>query len=687
MAGRGRVRATHQEVRRRGAWRWVAGLAILAIVSSFVFVFGGQPVEAAPGQRVDLRVLVVSDGQPMVEGIVAELDAEGVPYTKVLLSDPERPIIDAAFLSDTVASGPRAKFQSVVLPNENPFGPGSPEMAALIAFETTFDIRQVDAFVYTNPALGLEVPTYAGPLDGLIARVTASGKAGPFSYLSGSVPIDDNSATVPESYGYLARPLPSTAASSFVPLIDLPIPGSGARAPIVGVYKSGGREQLLITMANNYFQAQFQVMAHGIITWMTRGVHLGYDRNYFTVHVDDIFDTNTRWSVENHCTPTNDCPVGIDTPGIRMTAADVATLVNYQQASGIKIDMVFNGYGHEEWQLFNPSATDPLLTAFQANAGAFRWINHTYSHLFLGCVQDYTVVPWQCVTSDGQIEYLDQATVMGEITQNLSWAAANGIPVSNPHELVTGEHSGLFILPQQPLDSPNFAPALTATGITTIASDSSRDPVSRQVGTAMTVPRPPMSVFYNVATRLEEVTEYNWIYTSVANGGSGICEQHPDTVTCIAPLDPATGFTDYIVPTEATIDLRHILSNNPAPHFVHGSNFSEDRLAYPMLNEILRRYRSSYNSSAPLVQPTFTEDSAILQRQATWKSANNSVTAFTLNGVVTVSSSGGSNEVPITVPDGTHVGSSGGDVFGAGYAGERSSWSTVGGSGLSLVLP
>jgi hypothetical protein len=251
---------------------------------------------------------------------------------------------------------------------------------------------------------------------------------------------------------------------------------------------------------------------------------------------------------------------------------------------------------------------------------------------------------------------------------------------------VTGEHSGLFILPQQPVDNPNFGPALTATGITTIASDSSRDPISRPVGAAVTVPRPPMSVFYNVATRAEEVSEYNWIYTSVADGGSGICEQHPDTVTCIQPLDPATGFTNYIIPIEGTIDLGHILSNNPAPHFIHGSNFTEDRLAYPVLNEILRRYRSSYSASAPLVQPTFSEDSAILGRQATWESTNASVTAYTLNGVVTVTSSG-STAVPITVPNNTHVGSSGGAVFGTAYAGERSAWSTVGGSGLSLVLP
>src|SRR5215510_9226104 len=46
--------------------------------------------------------------------------AEGVPYTKVNLGDGGRPTINAAFLSDTVGGVPRAKFEAVVLPNDNP---------------------------------------------------------------------------------------------------------------------------------------------------------------------------------------------------------------------------------------------------------------------------------------------------------------------------------------------------------------------------------------------------------------------------------------------------------------------------------------------------------------------------------------------------------------------------------------
>ena len=56
--------------------------------------------------------------------------------------------------------------------------------------------------------------------------------------------------------------------------------------------------------------------------------------------------------------------------------------------------------------------------------------------------------------------------------------------------------------------------------------------------------------------------EYNWIYTSVADGGSGICTANPETSTCIAPLNVNTGYASYIVPTETRIDMLHILGND-----------------------------------------------------------------------------------------------------------------------------
>ncbi|CAM5489028.1 hypothetical protein SGLAM104S_06100 [Streptomyces glaucescens] len=66
--------------------------------------------------RIDLRVLVVDNGDGSVDAIAASFRSTGIPYTRLDLNDPGRPAVTAAFLSDTVNGTPRAKYQGVVLP-------------------------------------------------------------------------------------------------------------------------------------------------------------------------------------------------------------------------------------------------------------------------------------------------------------------------------------------------------------------------------------------------------------------------------------------------------------------------------------------------------------------------------------------------------------------------------------------
>ena len=98
----------------RPAMRSAVGaiVAVLSLVTGAVVTM--LPAGAAgPPPRVDLRVLVVTDGEVSVGAIVDELDREGVPYTQVDLNSASRPVITDAYLSDVVAGTPRAKFQAV----------------------------------------------------------------------------------------------------------------------------------------------------------------------------------------------------------------------------------------------------------------------------------------------------------------------------------------------------------------------------------------------------------------------------------------------------------------------------------------------------------------------------------------------------------------------------------------------
>ncbi|MFJ3815692.1 hypothetical protein [Streptomyces sp. NPDC090056] len=648
---------------------------------------GTSAQAAGTDPRIDLRVLVVTDGGPATDAIAAELDAAGTPYTEIDLTRAGRPVIDAAYLADTVGGRNRAKFQAVVLPNDNPFPAGSAEMTALADYERTYDIPQVDAYTYARPEVGLQYAVYggyAGSLDGVRAQTTPAGLSGPFDYLEGAVPFEDNSPSVGESYAYLSTP---TAGADFTPYVEAAIPGTTKRGSLVGEYRHDGRRELVVTFVYNQYQQQFRLLARGIVEWMTGGTHLGASRNYFAVHVDDVFAADDRWNSTLNCTPGDvDCtdPNAVPDP-IRMTAADVDHAASWQTSRGFTLDMAYNAAGTVDFRADNNGA-DPLADRFVAKRNDFRWINHTYTHAFLGCEQNTGVVPWQCATNpNGSIKWVSRQSVSDEIALNRVWGQLNGLPLQND-ELVTGEHSGLRVLPQQNADNPNLGPALGDNGIGWLASDNSREPGQRQVGTATTVPRYPMNVFYNAGRAAEQVDEYNWIYTSRAQGGSGICEDNPATTTCLAaPLDPATGYANHIVPLERQIALGHVLANDPKPHFIHQSNLAEDRIAYPVLDGVLDAYDALFAPSTPVVNLRMKDIGRELQRRSAWRTAvqNGQVTAYRVGATVTVEGPSGTT-VPVTVPEGTLRS---GSAFGEAYAGGRSGWTSLAGAPLSLALP
>lgn len=642
------------------------------------------PATAATGDRVNLTVLLVSDGSGTTAAFGAELATEGVPTVTVDLNNPARPTLDSAYLSDTVSGHARAKYQAVILPNAVPAGLTAAEMSALTAYEQRFGIRQIDAYVYPTAAVGLNPPDWSGPLDGAPATVTAAGLADAFRYLDGPVTFEDNSPAVAESYGYLARP----AGAGFTPMVTAPVPGGTTTGSLVGVYTHNNRSEMVLTFAYNGNQQQFRLLGQGMIDWVTRGVHLGLNRHYLSFHVDDVFLPDARWDSAHHCTPGEDCPAGVTTTDIRMTPADVTYAVNWQNSRHFTLNMVFNGLGSDE-AAAAAGGTDALTSAFVSNASRFGWTNHTYSHLYLGCVQDFTVVPWRCATNPatGQVQWVSQADIATEIQQNIAFAQQHHLPI-RPKEVVTGEHSGMRILPQQPDDNPNLAPALAQTGVTWLASDASRDPGQRPVGAALTVPRHPVNVFYNAGHASEEVSEYNWIYSSAADGGSGLCESRPDILTCITPLDPATGYAGYIIPVDTRIAMSQLLANDPDPHYLHQSNLTEDRIAYPMIDSILTAYQQVMATNTPLVNPTETDAGTVLRQQAAWQAAQGSVSGYVQDGQVHVSAPAGV-AYPLTVPAGTRY--PGllppilvGPLFGDAYAGERSAWTQD--QSLTLVL-
>lgn len=644
------------------------GLAGLPGLPTLPALGAGTPLSRPADVR--LKILVFDDGSPMLDAVLDRLDAEGVPVERIDLTAPRRPRVTASDLAAMDDTSVHAHYSGIVLPSPDPPQLSAAEQGLLHRYAFTFKVRQLYAYAGASPLIGTGLPVYAGPIDGTTATVTAAGKAGSFGYLRGPVAIDDDTPGVTETWADLADPAAPDAKGT--PLVMGTSPDGRTTGPVIVVRNLDGREVMSLTMRVGPTMTHWRVLGHGVVDWLTRGISTSYSRNYFSMHVDDILLSDKRWDMAQNCTMPG-CPTPSALPDIRMTAADVDVARAWQKRTGVPMEMAFNGNGTAIAS--RATGTDPLTTAFVKHKTDFRWLNHTYAHIYLGCRQDTTARPWRCVTeSDGSPDWQPAWDLYGEIQSNLAYAEQRGLPGVNPAELVTGEHSGLARPPQQPVDNPNLATALTTARIGWVASNGTLEPMPRQIGSATTVPRWPVDVSYDTGTKEEVADQYNWWYSSRAAGGSGWCE---DTgVPCLAPLDTATGYDKVIATREAAHAWARVIDNDPRPHFAHAANLTEDRLLYPVMDGLLSRYRSTYAANTPLVVPRMSEAGAALMRGLTWREVSSGVTAIVSPERLTLTNDAPTQvEVPVTA--GARARTEGGKAIGAAYAGRQSGWLTL----------
>ncbi len=438
-------------------------LSLAAALASIV-----APASAAAAQRIDMKVLVLgtSSTEPNLASWQSALQREGVPYETIVTSPGHAPIT-AATLSDTLANGTQeAKYQAVIvsvgnLPECKTTGGkeecistlSSSEWTALEEYEQTFNVRQVTGDIFPSAAFGLNAPTVGGPFaTGAHGTLTAEGGK-VFPYLKSLVPLDTG------TYGYEATPLTTQAAgASFTPLVS----GATAGSALVGIYAhANGVQEMVETFNENANQLQAELLRHGALDWVTRGVYFGDQRNYYESHIDDNFLFDDSWNTTTHATDFTPADA------IREVPADVEYAAKWALENKFRIDMLFNGGGSVQYAEEH-GGTDPLLTAFAAHKSSFGWVSHTWDHpnIDIGCAT--------------------QSYIEAELNENNSWAAsALGLTQSkeptaaygndNPSAIVTGEHSGLAnLIPGNPgaVDPPDLDTAEASSTGGTLAAGS-----------------------------------------------------------------------------------------------------------------------------------------------------------------------------------------------------------------------
>jgi hypothetical protein len=536
------------------------------------------------GPRIDLKVLLLHAGSaPEIDAWKATLTRLGTPFDDIDLAG-------ATFTADTLSDGAgHARYNAVIL--GRPSDLTEDQGAILASFESSFGIRQIVAWTWGWGGNGLGAPFgYDGWPDGydgspVVGTLTAAGR-GVFPYLAGSVPFDNQ-------WGVLELPDPS---AQFETLVE----GPGGAA-LVGIHTLlDGREEMVTTIEYTVWDGDQKALLEGQLAWATRGVYLGYWRNYLSMHFDDVLLGDERWSATLH-------DVSEDLSPIRMTPADVSRAVAWSRANDLRLHLVFNGQGATAAETGNgvrKGQQDALTDALLASRSSFGWISHTWSH--------------------ADLDTADLQAITTEIKKNVAWATANGVAIA-PAELVTGGHAGP--------GNPAFEVALARTGVTCIASDASVDDAVRTLGTSLVVPRHPTNLFYNVGTRSEQLDEFNWIYR--------------DDPWVNAPVT----WTQYVNITAGQI-LGAVMANDPRPHFAHQNNLAEDGTFYDVADAVLQGYRAWF--SVPLVQPTMSEAGAQLVNAKAWRAALDAgqVTAYIAGGAVHVDA-----KVAVSVPvTGTTVG-------------------------------
>jgi hypothetical protein len=226
--------------------------------------------------------------------------------------------------------------------------------------------------------------------------------------------------------------------------------------------------------------------------------------------------------------------------------------------------------------------------------------------------------------------------------------------------------------------NPNFAGALRAAGVTNTGGDASKPyPVTPTSttgptypagtsfvdGSARVIPRYPTNVYYNVATQAQLTDEYNHLYLPPELGG--VCV-NTSTTTCRS--SPASW--NDIVEAESQRIFGHMMGNDPRPHYFHQTNLAESSspegaVFYPVLDATIAEYKGFFNATAPILQLTPTQISALLSEQEAWATASAStVTGYIEGGSVTITNTA---RAAATIPlSGTEAGTL--------YGGTRSGW-------------
>ena len=604
-----------------------------------------QPIVGDTKVQLKLLLVTATSDESGYEAMKAFLERIGVPFDTLVASTTD---LCAPQLQDVSGLG---RYQGVILTTNNlAFYDGTNWASAFSAtewqllsdYERIYKARQVTLYTYPDGSnTGLVYTGYADTTSTpLNVTLTTAGKS-VFSSLNPNVSIK-----IQYAWTYLAN-----AIEGAVPLITTSTGGVIAATRVA----ADGRENLAITTAHSLYMMHSLLLNYDIIRWVTRGVFLGDRKHYFSAQVDDYFIPNDVWDV---ATNTNKFEFKVRaTDMVRLKSWQDRLRTTYPSFSSFTTDIAFNGMGYVSsapryCSAIIPSSVDGLSAITKCLNTSFRWINHTFTHIYID-------------NNTTQFEMND------EIGKNIAVATGTGgLNLSaaqfSPTALVTGNHSGLgyldlstppnnqgksrsnvgLINAAKALGVTWFAGNISAPTTTPICTSSAEDcnqnnptpntgvkfPTNLPANNILIQPRFPINIFYNVTTPAELVDEYNHLYRSYWGRDLTYAE---------------------ILDFESEQVMAHILSYSVNPHFLHQTNlrFSGSpvgSLYTDFITRVAQRYSAALNVA--IVNPSMSTIGAVLTARSAYNSSGASAIWNRTTGTVTVSATNPSASIPLTNP-------------------------------------
>src|SRR5450631_1683541 len=313
--------------RRRRAKFGALGLAALGVTGGLLAASAlAAPTPAPPS--VGLKVLLIGSGSadPTTVAWESALSSEGVPYTEVTATNTGA-LGSWQVALPALANGTQGNYNGVVIA-DSPTDFAAGQLGALATYEGQYNVRQLDGYVTGFPSappnLGVANDTTGAAITATSESLTAAGTAA-LPGLAGSVPFDAG------SYAY-----PGTVSSSaFTSWVSF-----GGTTSLGGVYQHPSTDaqknvqEAALFFAYNQYQEQWRVLSRGLIDWVTQNAHLGLFRNYVSLHLDDMFNSDNTWDTSSHTTSL--------TAAAQMSAADIAAAAQWSRLNSFRIDWAFN---------------------------------------------------------------------------------------------------------------------------------------------------------------------------------------------------------------------------------------------------------------------------------------------------------------------------------------------------------